>query len=173
MGRIVPFTEAHLTDRYVGWLNDPEVVRFSELRHRRHDRRSCEAYRQAMAESRNLFLAIETPDFGHVGNVAATFDRPNRSADLSIVIGEPKARRTGLASEAWCNLADWLLGPGGMRRLTAGTMECNHAMIALMRKSGMAIEAIRPAAFLLDGKEIGCVLAVRFADTSNTSGKAT
>ena len=25
--RLVPFTDSHITDRYVSWLNDPEVVK--------------------------------------------------------------------------------------------------------------------------------------------------
>ena len=28
--RIEPFSASHLTERYVGWLNDAETMRFSE-----------------------------------------------------------------------------------------------------------------------------------------------
>lgn len=28
--RIVPYEKRRLTQRYVAWLNDPEIVRFSE-----------------------------------------------------------------------------------------------------------------------------------------------
>jgi len=42
--RMVPFSEAHLTTRYVGWLNDPEVVRYSEQRHQTHTIESCRSY---------------------------------------------------------------------------------------------------------------------------------
>jgi len=167
--RLVPFCEAHLTDRYVGWLNDPETVRYSEQRHRSHDRRSCEAYFRDVAAGGDLFIAIEAPGLGHVGNISVSIDEANRSADVSIMVGEAAARGRGIATAAWSGVVDWLLGPGGMRRVTAGTMECNSPMIELLKKSGMTIETIRPRAFLCDGEEIGCVLAARFADEPNAS----
>ena len=37
--QIIPFREEYLTERYVSWLNDPEVVRFSDQRHRQHQGR--------------------------------------------------------------------------------------------------------------------------------------
>ncbi len=162
--RLVPFSEAHLSDRYVAWLNDPATVRFSEQRHRSHDRRSCEAYFRDVAASGDLFIAIEAPELGHVGNITVSIDGLNRSADVSIMVGEAAARGRGIATAAWCAIVDWLLGEGGMRRVTAGTMERNRPMIELLKKSGMTIETIRPRAFLCEGEEIGCVLAARFAD---------
>lgn len=171
--RIVPFAPHHLTQRYVGWLNDPAVVRFSEQRHRQHDLASCRSYAATFCGSADLFLAIEAADApdgltagsatGHVGNITVAYDGPNASADLSIMIGEAAARGTGIGSAAWCGMVDWLLGPAGLRRVTAGTMAANHAMIALMHKSGMTIDATRPRAFLLEGAEIDLVLATRFA----------
>lgn len=164
--RLLPFTEAHLSDRYVGWLNDPEVVRYSEQRHRHHDLASCTAYLQAMLTSRDLFLAIEAvdPALGHVGNISVSFDDANQSADVSIMVGEAAARGTGIGGIAWKGVVDWLLTYGGMRRATAGTMAKNSAMIALMKNSGMTIECTRPRAFICEGEEVAMVLAARFAD---------
>jgi [ribosomal protein S5]-alanine N-acetyltransferase len=34
---IVPFSEKHLQEKYVGWLNDKELMRYSEQRHKKHD----------------------------------------------------------------------------------------------------------------------------------------
>lgn len=169
---VVPFTERHLTPRYVGWLNDPDVVRYSEQRHRRHDLASCEAYAASFAGGEDLFLAIEArdPALGHVGNLTVTIDAPNASADVSVMIGEPAARGTGIGSAAWCATVEWLLGPGRMRRVTAGTMAANTPMLALMRKSAMTIDAVRPRVFLIDGAEMDLVLAARFAEPARAGG---
>lgn len=169
--RLVPFGEKHLTERYVRWLNDPETVRFSEQRHRRHDLAGCAAYAASFAESDDLFLAIEAadPSLEHVGNITVAVDRPNQSADVSILIGEAAVRGTGIGTAAWCGIVDWLLGPGGMRRVSAGTMARNNRMLALMRRSAMTTEAVRPRAFLLDGAEVDLVLAARFADSKPIS----
>ena len=50
-----PFTETHLTERYVGWLNDPEVVRFSEHRHRRYDMQEARRYFANFANSPHYY----------------------------------------------------------------------------------------------------------------------
>lgn len=170
--RIVPFAERHLTARYAAWLNDPDVVRYSEQRHRRHDLASCAAYAASFAGGDDLFLAIEArnPALGHVGNLTVAIDTPNASADVSVMIGEPAARGTGIGSAAWCGIVDWLLGPGGMRRVTAGTMAANAPMLALIRKSAMTVDAVRPRAFLIDGAEMDLVLAARFAEPARSGG---
>jgi ribosomal-protein-alanine N-acetyltransferase len=164
--RLTPFTQGHLSDRYVSWLNDPEVVRYSEQRHHRHTAESCAAYFRSVSQSGDLFLAIEAADaaLGHVGNMTVAFDRPNRSADVSIMLGEASARGRGIGAQAWCGIVDYLLAAGSQRRVTAGTMAPNLPMIALMRKSGMTIEAVRPRVFLREGEEVDLVLAARFAD---------
>lgn len=164
---LVRFSERHLTERYVGWLNDPETVRYSEQRHRKHTRESCAGYFHAMRASSDLFLAIEAydPALGHIGNISISFDDFNKSADVSIMIGEPAARGGGFATLAWNAAVETILETEGLRRVTAGTMATNEPMIALMKRSGMTIDAIRPRAFLLEGAEVDLVLASKFVQS--------
>jgi len=161
--RIEPFAERHLTARYVAWLNDTDVVRYSEQRHRRHTLESCRAYRVSLAGTPHKFWAIEVPTLGHVGNITATVDPANRVADLAILLGERNAWGRGIGTRAWMLALEWLLGPGGMRKVTAGTMAENKAMLAIMKKSGMEEEGRRRAQFLLDGRPVDAVLVARFA----------
>ncbi|HEX6063916.1 MAG TPA: GNAT family protein [Longimicrobiales bacterium] len=167
-GRVVPFAPRHLTSRYVGWLNDPEVVRYSEQRHRVHTLESCRQYYQSFADSPDQFLAVEIdagPDGLHVGNVGIAVDLPNLVADVSIIIGEKSVWGTGIASKAWTAVVEHLLTPGQMRKVTAGTMSVNEPMLQLMRRSGMLIEAVRPKHFLWEGREVDLVLAARYSAT--------
>jgi len=163
---LVPFADAHLTERYVGWLNDPEVVRYSEQRHRRHSGESCRAFVAAFADGPNHLWAIvaKDPALGHIGNINSDVDAANRTADVAIVIGEKKAWGRGLGAEAWMAVVDFLLGAGGMRKVTAGAMAENKAMLGILRKAGMAEEARRRAQFVLDGRPVDAVLVARFAD---------
>lgn len=166
--RLFPFGDKHLTARYVGWLNDPEVVRFSEQRHRRHTLGSCRAYLRAMVRSPNLFWAIEArdPDLGHIGNVTAYVDPPNELADVAIMIGERRCWGRGYGSEAWTAVCDHLLSGGGMRKITAGTLAPNKGMLAVMRKSGLVEDGRRRRHYLVDGKEVDMIYAARFRDKS-------
>ena len=162
--RLVPFSRRHITDRYVAWLNDSAIVRFSELRHRRHTRRSCRVYLDGMRAGGHCFWAIfaDLPPTRHIGNVAAYIDRANEVAEVSILIGERGAWGRGIGSTAWLLVVEWLLGSAGMRKVVAGTMAANEAMVRIMARSGMAIEARFLRHYLLDGKPVDLVFAARF-----------
>ncbi len=159
-----PFTEVHLTERYVGWLNDPEVVRYSENRHRRHTIKSCRDYFQSVVTAGHPFWAIHerAAPMGHIGNITAYLDRPNGVADVAIMIGEPAARGCGYGAEAWCAVIDKLLGPMGIRRVQAGTMAVNAAMRSLFHKSKMIEEGVQRGRFLLDGDPVDMVFSACF-----------
>jgi len=163
--RIVPFQRHHLTSRYVSWLNDPEVVQFSEQRHYNHTMESCEQYLASMQEGNGHFLAIETlmDDLGHIGNIGVSIDRHNRLADMSIIIGEKQAWGRGFASVAWSAVMTEMLENQGVRKLTAGTMSVNEPMLRLIKRSGMHIEAIRSKHFIWENKEVDMVQAAIFS----------
>jgi RimJ/RimL family protein N-acetyltransferase len=163
-GYICAFEQRHLTPRYVSWLNDPEVVRYSEQRHMRHTLTSCQAYFDSFRGSDDLFLAIEAvdPPLGHIGNISVTIDLPNAVADMSILVGERRAWGTGLGSRAWCAVLKELLARPTIRKITAGTMAANSKMLRLMERSGMTIEGGRSRQFLLEGNEVDLVLAAKF-----------
>lgn len=171
-GRVVRFAERHLTNRYVGWLNDPDVVRYSEQRHRAHTAESCRAYYASFADSSDQFLAIElgagNDRLQHVGNMSVTLDVPNRVADVSIILGEKSVWGSGVGTRAWTAVVEHLLSAGGVRKVTAGTMSVNGPMLRLMQRSGMTIEAVRAKQFLWEGREVDLVLAARFAANSGT-----
>lgn len=164
-GRVVPFEERHLTARYVAWLNDRGRTRFSEQRHRTHTLESCRCYFESFRGSSDWFLAIESdePALGHVGNLSVAVDGPNRVADVSILIGDPRAAGKGLATGAWCAVLDELLGHQRMRKVTAGTMALNEPMLRLMQRSGMIIEGRRAGQFLCEGAAVDLVMAAKFA----------
>ena len=68
------------------------------------------------------------------------------------------------ANLAWSLVVDWLLGAGGMRKVVAGTMAANKAMLRVMERSGMAIEARHSRHLLLDGEEMDVVSGARFKE---------
>ena len=161
---LIPFGKEFLTPRYVGWLNDPETVRYSEQRHRQHTLESCARYAASMAGTPHYFWAIVAQDsaLGHIGNMTATVDANNCVADLAIMIGETGARGRGLGLEAWVRACDFLLGEGGMRKVTAGTMSVNAPMLGIMRATGMIEEGRRARHFLHEGQEADLVMAALF-----------
>ena len=88
--RIQPFCEQFLTERYVGWLNDRELTRYSNQRFRTHTITSCRDYMKSFDETANYFWAITSRDknLGHIGNINAYIDAEHNTADIGILVGE-------------------------------------------------------------------------------------
>ena len=164
---ITPFGEGHLTDRYMGWLNDKELMCYSEQRHRQHTLDSCREYLRSFNDTPHYFWAIEEQrhGWGHIGNINAYVDRNNMGADIGILIGEPKAQKKGYGLEAWKRVCRFLLTDYGMRKISAGTMTANLPMIHLMERAGMIPDGIRKRHYLLEGHEVDIVHMALFRKT--------
>jgi len=159
--KIVNFSKKHLTQQYVDWLNDFDVVRYSEQRHYQHTLNTCNEYFKIQNSSLNYFLAIELNNLSkkHVGNIGVDVDPYNNKADVSIIIGDKSVWGTGVGSRAWSLVIDILIKQLGFRLITAGTMETNMSMIKLMKRSNMTIDAILPNRFVYEDKQVGLVAA--------------
>ena len=159
-----PFAKADLTDRYVAWLNDPLVTQFSELRHTRHTRESCAAYLEAIEKAGHFFWAIElhieAPE--HIGNITAYIDHQNGIADVAILLGQATARGRGYGTAAFGSACQWLLA-SGFRKVTAGTVRPNVAMLAIMRRIGMLEDGVRPNHYVIAGAEADVIYGALFS----------
>lgn len=156
-----PFSREYLTNRYVSWLNDPAVVRFSEQRHHTHSLSTCEMYTKLFDSSENYLWAITHEESAekhvHIGNISATIDKPNATADIAMLIGEKAYWGRGLGTDAFMAVCHYLFAEKGIRKITAGTMEKNVGMLKIMQHSGMREECRQPRQFLLDGVAIDLI----------------
>ena len=162
---LVSFGSQFLTARYVGWLNDDEVVRYSEQRHRHHDPASCRSWVESFEASEDLLWAIvERSDGRHVGNLTAYLDLPNELAELSILIGEKDVHGRGYGYEAWMAVCDHLFEERGIRKVWAGTMATNGPMLRLMEKAGMQRDGVLTRHYLWEGQEVDGIRAALFRE---------
>jgi ribosomal-protein-alanine N-acetyltransferase len=146
-----PFTAADISDQYLGWLGDPDVVRFSNQRFRVHTRESSLAYLGSFSGSGNLFLGIRlAEDRRLVGTITAYRSQPHQTADMGILIGERACWGRGIGLDAWSCLMDYLLNACHLRKVTGGTLRCNVGMVRIMERSGMLLEAVRVQQELVD-----------------------
>jgi [ribosomal protein S5]-alanine N-acetyltransferase len=162
--RLESFTEADLTDDYIQWLNDPEVVRFSNQRFLTHDRDSCHAFLRSFKDSPNLFLSVKTLAGRPIGTMTAYRSLPHGTADIGIMIGDRGVWGGGYGQDAWNTLMRWLLEQPGIRKVTAGTLACNLGMLRLMTRSGMVLEGVRRAQELVEGEPQDIMLYAKFAE---------
>lgn len=141
---------------YSHWLNDPEVVKFSEQRHKRHTPKSCRTYIESFNHETDHIWAIHLGD-KHIGNITAHRDVHNGLANLGILIGAKDEWGKGFGTEAWGAVIEWA-GKIGVRRVEAGCMEANVGMMVVCLENGMKAHETIPDHFLLNGAPVSLVI---------------
>jgi [ribosomal protein S5]-alanine N-acetyltransferase len=135
------FCEADISDRYLGWLTDPEVNEYSQRRHARPVLRAdALAYLHSLRQD-EIILAIVDDRAGHVGNIKyGPVDWINRRADISILIGERSVWGKGVGAEAVQLVTKFLFDEMDIHRVEAGSN--NPAFLRLVEKLGWRIEGV-------------------------------
>ncbi len=153
---IKPFRKEYITDKYVNWLNDKEVTKYSEQRHHQHTIESCIEFLDYNNKKNNVFYAIflKKNKLEHIGNILAYIDFNNSSANLTILIGEKKYWGLGYGLEAWMLMLKYLLKKLKIRKVWAGTVDENYGMLKIMKHSGMIPDGVRIKERLIEGKEL-------------------
>ena len=86
-----PLERTDLNDRYLNWLNDPEVTRYTETGIFPSSAEDLDNYYRSVSGSRNdVILAVVDKESGrHIGNVKlGPIHWLHRSATFGILIGE-------------------------------------------------------------------------------------
>lgn len=146
--RLRPLTLDDVTDRYVAWLNDREVQRYSEYQFVRHTITSVQAYVARMAgDPQSYFFAITIRSTGeHIGNVKlGPIDVHHRRGSIGIVIGEPRHWGRGYATEAIALLERFAFDTLHLHKLTAGMYATNVGSRRIFEKLGFTSEGCRTA----------------------------
>ncbi len=160
---LTPFAAADISPSYVGWLNDPEVVSYSNQRFRRHDFHTSEAYLRSFDGSPNQFWSIRLAADGKmIGTMTAYLAPEHGTADIGLLIGERGVWGQGYGLEAWQRLMNHLWNEHAVRKITAGTVAGNVGMIRVMERAGMQHEATRRQQEIIDGEPQDIVYFAKF-----------
>lgn len=155
--RLENHSDEFVTETYVAWLNDPEVVRYSEQRFKKHTLASCREYVDGFKSSPNfLWAVVEKSTEKHLGNICALIDGRNQVAELRILLGAKESQGKGYGRQAWQAVIDHCFRLG-MRKVFAGTLVVNERMLGVMRATGMQEEARLPDHSLFEGKPTAAV----------------
>lgn len=163
--RLAPLDLEDATDRYVGWLNDPDVTRFTEIRPGDATRNSVRAYIDAnLADNAAALWRIDF-EGAHVGNIRLSgITRHHGRATVALIIGERAARGRGLGADAIESLSLHAFATMGVRKLSAGILAGNAASAKAFRKAGYHHEATLTRHANFEGCETDVELFARFAD---------
>lgn len=150
---------------YVRWMNDPEVVRFTESRFRAHSESDIRAYVEKMEnDPRSHFLAIVENGSGrHVGNLKiGPVDERHKIASVGIIIGEKDCWGKGYATEALRLSARLAFEALKLHKLTAGCVDLNAGAVRAFEKAGFKRECVRGRHNLFEGEYRDVVLLCMF-----------
>ena len=156
--RLTPFTETDITDRYLGWLNDPEVNRYLELRIARQTRETALAYVTSFYNgSEEKYMWAIRPIDGDgtpVGTITLAFiNRYHQTGEIGLMIGNRDYWGRGASTEALDLLCAFAFERIDLRRLVAGTYAPNRGMNITYKMLGFALEGRLRQAFRLDGED--------------------
>lgn len=147
-----PFEKRNITPSYINWLNDAEVVRYSNQRFHRHTYESCLHYFKTFSNSANKFLLIQDRNSGSaLGTLTIYVSQNHRVADIGIMVGDKNYWGRGIGFDAFSTAVRVLADSGEFRKITAGTLAINKGMVQVMEKAGMTLEATRRDHELVDG----------------------
>lgn len=150
--RLAPFTEDSIGERYLGWLNDPEITRFLEIRYEPQTREMALAFVRSFAGSAEKYIwGIHAVTDGSLIGTATlhTINRHHGSAELGILIGEKAYWGGTTALDVLSLMIDFGFGPAGLRRLMAGTYARHWGMNLIYKKLGFTLEGTLRLAFPL------------------------
>jgi RimJ/RimL family protein N-acetyltransferase len=163
---LTPFTEKHLNQLYVSWLNNPDIMRYSEQRHKTHTLESCRMYLDSYQNTPNMLWAIEDKANNnvHIGNINTYINIDNQLADIGILIGEIEVQGKGYGFESFKAVSGYLFNNSEVRKVTAGTVSLNKPMIRIMQKMKMRDDGVRKQHYLLEGKEVNVIYMALFRE---------
>jgi RimJ/RimL family protein N-acetyltransferase len=164
---------ADATDRYVAWMNDPEITKYMESRFSRYGHDDLRAYIAAMrAKPDTLFLAIVLKNRDrHIGNLKLGPVHPaHRTAEVALMIGEKDCWGRGYASEAIRIVSEYGFEQLGVRKMTAGCYARTIGSRKAFEHAGYHVEGVRRVQYFYNGVFEDGLLMAQFNPRRATTG---
>jgi len=138
-----PLERDDLNDRYLGWLNDPDVTKYLESGIFPTTMQDLEAYYQQTTGSRNqvIFAIVDSQSDQHIGNVKlGPIHWIHRSATFGILIGDARFWGKGIGLEATRLAVEYGFQKLNLRRIDLGVFAGHESAISCYEKAGFRIE---------------------------------
>ena len=133
-----------VTQSYLDWYSNEEVVRYSDNQHRIFSFDGQCSYVQSCLQNEDVNLYGIFDDTTHIGNIVISgLSSPHRAAELTYVIGETNYWGKGVASFAIANMIQIAKEEFDLNKLYAGIASGNIGSGRVLEKNGFVIEGIR------------------------------
>jgi [ribosomal protein S5]-alanine N-acetyltransferase len=138
-----PLERTDLNDRYLSWLNDPEVTRYTETGIFPSTAEDLENYYRGITSSKSdVMLAVVDKKSGqHIGNVKlGPIHWVHRRATFGILIGEKEFWGKGVGLEATRLMVEYGFNRLNLHRIELGVFADHEAAVRCYKKAGFKVE---------------------------------
>ena len=151
-------TYRDVSQKYVDWMNDPDVTRYTESRFQKHNMESVKDYVKAISGSSEDYLYGIYEDGDHIGNIKLHANMHHNLGDIGILIGDKTKWGRGYATEAIRALTRHGLETLEMHKISAGIYSNNQGSIKAFKAAGYNEEGIHELTYLSNGEYVGEII---------------
>jgi RimJ/RimL family protein N-acetyltransferase len=161
-----PISENHISEIYLGWLNDSEVIKFLETE-MPYNIENLQNYILDSKQKKNLFWGIHLKDSGlHIGNIKIDpINLRHGLGEYGILMGDRNEWGKGYAKEASLEVIKYCFQDLHLRKITLGVVEVNTTAFFLYKKLGFEVEGCFKNHGLYDGRYCNVLRMALFKDS--------
>ncbi len=155
-----------ISDAYVSWMNDYEVVKYTESRFCPQSKETIRQFVINVSDANNFLFGIFSKQSDiHIGNIKlGSINWIHRYGDIGIIIGDKQYWGQGIATETIALIVDYAFNQLNLHKLIAGAYEYNVGSIKAFKKNGFNEEFVEKEKYFFEGKYINCIHLGRFND---------
>jgi ribosomal-protein-alanine N-acetyltransferase len=150
-----PLRLQHATQKYVSWLNDPEVYKYLESKGGQTIEKLIEFITHNIANNVYIWAIIDRSLNQHIGNIKIDpINNTHKFGEYGILIGEKSYWGKGYAREASEAVLNYFFGNENyLRKINLGVVKSNVDAINLYNKLGFKQEGYLQRHFIYNGSE--------------------
>lgn len=153
---------SHVTKLYAKWMNDYEVVKYTEQKFKRHTIADIKKFvKQKINSPINFLYGIFIFDKKkiHIGNLKiGPINKIHQTAEISYFIGEKKYWKIGIGSQAVKKAIEISKKKYKLKKLIAGCYSVNKGSIKVLKKNKFKKEALLKSQIFFENKRIDKII---------------
>lgn len=144
---------------YVSWLNNKQVVMFTEQKEILHTLESIKKYVEEKFLSRNEYLFGIFKKNNHIGNIKlGPINFIHKTAEISFFIGQIDFWSKGIMTKVIKKLVSYSFENLGIEKISAGCYDENFGSKKVLTKCGFKIEGKRVKQVIFNNKRIDMII---------------
>ena len=148
-----------VTDEYVNWLNDYEIVKFTNQKYGEQTRKRVEQFVQEQLLSMNVLLYGIFWSNKHIGNIKlGPIDFNNKVAEISYFIGNKNLWGLGITTKTIKTIVLIAFEELDLEKATAGCYSLNTGSQKVLKNNGFIIEGTRKKQSIFEGERVDSLI---------------